>query len=420
MSEHSDRIPIWPQGRGLDPLGWPSGTAPTLADLERVCQTSSASLHWLSGGEPTLRPDLPKVIETLSEQSPIGLDTDGLALTQTAVLRTLMVHGLKKIRISLHSSQSDAHDWVVGLAGAAKRARRAIRCATDVGLSVHAQVVLTRPTTEHLPETVALLRRLGVEQIHLRRPILIPTLLDRAVALSPRLSLLEPWLEAAIRESTGIPLSIHDIPPSIAPNVALSHFQSEPWLLPEGLHWDPTTPGYEGDNCSPELKSSVGLLDYIQVFGRTEIDSAGPLPRDAIRVPKEIIEAATPPPARAGRMPATRLLQLHRQLALGRIYGDPLNGQDAPMPPTQVTVRLEGSSRAIRKRLVRAAQQGAPELVVETVGDPPHPNLAELLQDTGRLKFERVVLRAPTTHVDSLGDQRRIALRRITQIEEPS
>ena len=95
-------------------------------------------------------------------------------------------------------------------------------------------------------------------------------------------------------------------------------------------------------------------------------------------------------------------------------------GRTPPQPPQHVTVRIEGSSRSIRKELVRAAQQGAPELIIETVGDPPHPHLAELLQDTGRLKSERIVLRAPTTHLESLGEQRRIALRRITTIEESS
>ena len=420
MSEYSQRLPIWHQGRGLDPLGWPTGTGPTLSSLEQTCQTAAESRIWLSGGEPTLRPDLPKVIETLGSIRPIGLDTDGLALTQTATLQTLKERGLQRVRIGLHSSQSDAHDWVVGLPGAAKRARRAIRCATEVGLTVHAQVVLTRPTTEHLPETVALLRRLGVEQIHLRRPILISSLQDRAVALSPRLGLLEPWLESAIQEARGIRLTIHEIPPCIAPNVSLSHFQIEPWLLPEAMSWEQPLPRTGCSDCPQDIRCSGGPSDYIKTFGRTELDSAGPLARDAIRVPKGTIEAATPPPARAGRMPATRLRQLHRQLALGRLYGDPLNGEDAPQPPQHVTVRIEGSSRSIRKELVRAAQQGAPELIIETVGDPPHPHLAELLQDTGRLKFERIVLRAPTTHLESLGEQRRIALRRITTIEESS
>ena len=115
-------------------------------------------------------------------------------------------------------------------------------------------------------------------------------------------------------------------------------------------------------------------------------------------------------------MPATRLRQLHRQLALGQIYGDPLNGHDASLPPSQVTVRIEVQSNH-PPELGSRAQQGAPELVVETVGGPPHPNLAELLQDTGRLR--NASSRAPH-HLESLGDQRRIALRRITQIQESS
>ena len=37
----------------------------------------------------------------------------GATLTQPAVLQTLKASGLQQIRIGLHSSQSDAHDWVV-------------------------------------------------------------------------------------------------------------------------------------------------------------------------------------------------------------------------------------------------------------------------------------------------------------------
>jgi hypothetical protein len=95
-----------------------------------------------------------------------------------------------------------------------------------------------------------------------------------------------------------------------------------------------------------------------------------------------------------------------------------MNGEDAMEVQDSHRVLLQGSSREIRKALVRAAQEGAPELVIETVGSEPHPDLAELLADSGRLSFERVILRAPEPHIESLGDKKRVALRRISRVEE--
>jgi hypothetical protein len=415
MNPRTARLAVCTRGRGPDYMGWPTGSDPDIETLAAAVANSPAELHWLSGAESTLRADLPQLIRTLSE-TPIGLDTDGLALVSDSVIGVLMQAGLSRVRIGLHSSHSDAHDWLVGLPGAAKRARRALRTCLKASLEVDAQIILSRPTTEHLPETVALLRHLGVSRIHIRRPVLLDALHDRAIALSPRLSLLEPWLEACLQEAGDMELLVHDIPPCVAPGLPIKHFESEPWVLTAGLQLQ-ASHGAGCTNCPQNFRCAGGPADYTALFGRLELDSAGPLPRDSICVPSTLPEGATPPPVRAGRSPATRIRQVHRQLALGRLYGDPVNGQDPAESPQQICVRLQGSSREIRKALVRAAQEGAPELVVEAVGLEPHPDLAELLMDSGRLSFERIILRAPEAHIASLGDKKRVALRRISQVE---
>jgi hypothetical protein len=418
MTPSSVRVASNIRGRGPDFMGWPLGSDPKLDDIRSSVQSSSAPLHWLSGAEPTLRADLPELIEQLSPLSTIGLDTDGLALHSATVTNGLVHRGLQRVRIGLHSSQSDAHDWLVGLPGAARRARRAIRTCVEAGLEVHGQIVISRPTTEHLPETIALLFRLGVRGIHLRRPYLSHSLDDRALSISPRLGLLEPWLEAAVQEAAARPLVIHDIPPCIAPRLHISMFQPEPWVLPEGVSRLSPESGRGCPTCPGTGLCPGAPPDYVAHFGRNELDSAGVLARDPTRRPTVPLEVASPPPPRAGRPPATRLRHLHRQLDLGALHGDPMNGQNGQQPSKSITISLRGSSRSIRKEMVRAAQEGSSDLILRAPGSNPHPQLAELLQDSGRLGFERVTLCASRAQLDSLGERRTVALRKIHHVEE--
>ena len=95
------------------------GTDPELPALRALGREPD----WIGGGEPTLRADLPALLQELR---PDGVITDGLALTQAKVVRGLVGHGLRKVRIALHSSDREAHDWLVGAPGSARRAQHAI------------------------------------------------------------------------------------------------------------------------------------------------------------------------------------------------------------------------------------------------------------------------------------------------------
>ena len=147
---------------------------------------------WLGGGEPTLRSDLLDVLKQCPR--PISLCTDGLALSEPAVVQTLKRHGVERVCVPIISIRPDAHDWVVGLPGAARRSLKAIRVCVEQGLQVHAEIVPTRPTAGLLMETVGVLGRLGVHTLWCRRPRgdwLEP---DDVLALIPRMGLLEPEL----------------------------------------------------------------------------------------------------------------------------------------------------------------------------------------------------------------------------------
>lgn len=165
----------------------------------------------LVGGEPTLRIDLPEVVATVADLTPPLLRTDGLGLTSPEVIRPLVRAGLAGVRIPLHCGRRDAHDWLVERPGAARAVVRAIRACVGLGLRVEVEITATRPTVAHLAETVALVARLGVAAVRIRRLLRRGPAAGAYVALSPRLGLITPHLEAAVAVG-GVDVELEGFP----------------------------------------------------------------------------------------------------------------------------------------------------------------------------------------------------------------
>ena len=134
---------------------------PIPALLDVLPDPGSVSGVLLSGGEPTLRKDLPDLLGEMAEKlTPrLGMATDGLILSSDKSVQFLMDKGLKRVRIGFHSGRADAHDWVVGLQGAAKRVHKSLRVCVEAGLEVEVETLVTRPTVSYLEETVELPRK---------------------------------------------------------------------------------------------------------------------------------------------------------------------------------------------------------------------------------------------------------------------
>ena len=140
---------------------------------------------------------------------------DGISVESA---RRLAAAGLRRVQVPLHCGRQDAHDWLVGRPGALKAARRAIRAFVEAGVSVAAEVVVTRPTTPHLAETMEVLARIGVRSVVLRRVTQEDVSVPEFVFLSPRFDL----LGASLEELEAVP----GIGPVIAKSVA--DFFAEP------------------------------------------------------------------------------------------------------------------------------------------------------------------------------------------------
>lgn len=129
----------------------------------------------LSGGEPTLRPDLPDVIEAFASRGMrVNLTTNGTLLTQE-LAGTLVNSGLRSISVSVDSPQQCHHDRLRGK-GAWKMTRKGLRNLQrarrkaqrrKVKLTLRLNSVITRRNYESLSGLPDFARDLGIDQITL-------------------------------------------------------------------------------------------------------------------------------------------------------------------------------------------------------------------------------------------------------------
>jgi hypothetical protein len=189
---------------------------PSIDALRTLAEDGGRSIV-LAGGEPTLRADLPELIAALRGAS---LRTDGLALRSPGAVQPLRAAGLASVRVLLHSAQPAAHDWLVGMPGAARAAMRALQVAAEAGLRTEIEAALTRSTAPVLAQLVELAERLGV------RAVFVRGLADRGAAtrepLTVALGLLGAPLDAARVAATRgrVRLVVHDLPKSALPELA--------------------------------------------------------------------------------------------------------------------------------------------------------------------------------------------------------
>jgi MoaA/NifB/PqqE/SkfB family radical SAM enzyme len=196
-----------------------------------------------------------------------------------------MARGLGRVVVQLHSARVAAHDFVAGMTGAARRAILAVRTCLETGLDVEAEVAVTRPTATHLGETVEVLRRLGVERVHVRWLLPGQVETNRVLALVPRLLPQMRYVAAATKLAAqlGVELSLAGVPECLRATcgrVAPPRCADE-WVLPGAGNGDsprvsPCGPGLLAacQRCAGAYACPGAPADYVRTFGWLEIDVA--------------------------------------------------------------------------------------------------------------------------------------------------
>lgn len=149
----------------------------------------------LSGGEPALRPDLPRLVARARAAgfSRVELQTNGVALAAPGRAAELARAGLTHAFVALHSQEERLHDGLTRLPGAWRACLRAVESLLAAGVTVVLNPVVTEVQRRGLAGYVRFVagRLPGVEAVSLSvvqphgRAALHPRLTPRYAALSP-------------------------------------------------------------------------------------------------------------------------------------------------------------------------------------------------------------------------------------------
>ncbi|HDS08671.1 MAG TPA: radical SAM protein [Firmicutes bacterium] len=117
-----------------------------------------------TGGEATLRPDLPELIQAAEEFGAItGLLTNGRRLSDKEYLSRLIGAGLDHIQITLESHVEAVHDKMVNTTGAFKETLQGLKNAIETPIYTITNTTLTKNNALDFPQTLEFLKGLGIE-----------------------------------------------------------------------------------------------------------------------------------------------------------------------------------------------------------------------------------------------------------------
>ncbi len=117
----------------------------------------------LTGGEPTLHPDLHELIRYADAKGFIvGMNSNGRALARPGLAKQLAAAGLNHIQITLESCHADMHDAMTAAPGAFAQTIAGIRNALDAGLHTITNTTLTRRNQGHALALVDFVYALGL------------------------------------------------------------------------------------------------------------------------------------------------------------------------------------------------------------------------------------------------------------------
>ncbi|MHA2353232.1 MAG: radical SAM protein, partial [Candidatus Thorarchaeota archaeon] len=152
-----------------------------------------------SGGEPTLRPDILKLIQSATSKGMyVAMATNGKVFSRLERVREFKIAGLKFVQISLDGASSETHDRFRGVPGAFKKAIQGIKNCVAEGLFVEVAMTATHHNLAELHDTITLSRNLGAKWFMVYN--FVPTgrgldILDSDLTPDERESMLQKILE---------------------------------------------------------------------------------------------------------------------------------------------------------------------------------------------------------------------------------
>ena len=163
--------------RSPDSLDGAEGPVMTSAQvktvLERIRNQARVPSVSFTGGEPTLRADLPELVAFASKDlgMRVNLITNGTLVSGQSA-RALADAGLASAQVSIEGPGAAVHDRVTQVEGSFEKSRGAVAHFREVGVTVHCNTTINRRNLDAVAEMPAFARdRLGLERLSMNMVI---------------------------------------------------------------------------------------------------------------------------------------------------------------------------------------------------------------------------------------------------------
>ncbi len=127
--------------------------------------TGTEEIIQLSGGEPTIRKDLPMLIETIRRQSPaarIVINSNGRLFCYRGFAERLSRHkGIVSVKTDLHGDSPELHDSITQVPGSFKQTCCGIQNLLDIGISISIVVLVHKMNYRKVPLVAEHIKRFG-------------------------------------------------------------------------------------------------------------------------------------------------------------------------------------------------------------------------------------------------------------------
>lgn len=154
-----------------------------------------------TGGEPTLRNDLPELIAHAESNGQItGLNTNARRLSDERYVQELVDAGLDHVQITVESCDEGIHDRMVRAKGAFKQTVQGLRNTLNSKLYVMTNTTMLKTNVQQIPDTLVFLADLGVPTIGLNA--LIYSGHGLTVGTGLKENELQPLLEIAVQKTS--------------------------------------------------------------------------------------------------------------------------------------------------------------------------------------------------------------------------
>lgn len=109
----------------------------------------------LTGGEPTLHPELPRITRYARDRGlHVRMITNGHRLADERFAREMAEAGLQLVNVSVYSTRPEIEERLRGTPGTLERAFQAVENANRFGITVNINCVISKLNADHLHESI--------------------------------------------------------------------------------------------------------------------------------------------------------------------------------------------------------------------------------------------------------------------------